>query len=207
VTTALATQNSRLPILFTPHGHRIHALVNSAHNPRCDRFKQSVLPRRDGRVAEGARLESVYTARYPGFESLSLRQSFLMLAWGVGLILGFRVHGVRLCKILAKALGPGGCSRLRSHSGTKEHWKPSRYPTRAFPSPASQFHLGFIAHGGRGAGKIIAVTRISIMSSFSLDHPLGRQRQCQPGHQPRDVRSLLKRRWLLEGTSANMIVQ
>ena len=29
--------------------------------------------RRDGRVAEGARLESVYTARYPGFESLSLR--------------------------------------------------------------------------------------------------------------------------------------
>jgi hypothetical protein len=25
-------------------------------------------------VAEGARLESVYTARYPGFESLSLRQ-------------------------------------------------------------------------------------------------------------------------------------
>jgi hypothetical protein len=30
--------------------------------------------RRDGRVAEGARLESVYTARYPGFESLSLRQ-------------------------------------------------------------------------------------------------------------------------------------
>ena len=33
--------------------------------------------RRDGRVAEGARLESVYTARYPGFESLSLRQTFL----------------------------------------------------------------------------------------------------------------------------------
>jgi hypothetical protein len=31
---------------------------------------------RDGRVAEGARLESVYTARYPGFESLSLRQNF-----------------------------------------------------------------------------------------------------------------------------------
>jgi hypothetical protein len=26
-------------------------------------------------VAEGARLESVYTARYPGFESLSLRQT------------------------------------------------------------------------------------------------------------------------------------
>ena len=26
-------------------------------------------------MAEGARLESVYTARYPGFESLSLRQS------------------------------------------------------------------------------------------------------------------------------------
>jgi hypothetical protein len=26
-------------------------------------------------VAEGARLESVYTARYPGFESLSLRHS------------------------------------------------------------------------------------------------------------------------------------
>jgi hypothetical protein len=31
--------------------------------------------RRDGRVAEGARLESVYTARYPGFESLSLRHT------------------------------------------------------------------------------------------------------------------------------------
>jgi hypothetical protein len=27
-------------------------------------------------VAEGARLESVYTARYPGFESLSLRHTF-----------------------------------------------------------------------------------------------------------------------------------
>ena len=36
--------------------------------------KESAIPRRDGRVAEGARLESVYTARYPGFESLSLRQ-------------------------------------------------------------------------------------------------------------------------------------
>ena len=35
--------------------------------------KRSAIPRRDGRVAEGARLESVYTARYPGFESLSLR--------------------------------------------------------------------------------------------------------------------------------------
>jgi hypothetical protein len=30
--------------------------------------------RRDGRVVEGARLESVYTATYQGFESLSLRQ-------------------------------------------------------------------------------------------------------------------------------------
>ena len=30
--------------------------------------------RRDGRVVEGARLESVYTATYRGFESLSLRQ-------------------------------------------------------------------------------------------------------------------------------------
>ncbi len=29
--------------------------------------------RRDGRVVEGARLESVYTATYRGFESLSLR--------------------------------------------------------------------------------------------------------------------------------------
>src|ERR1700692_1452150 len=29
--------------------------------------KRSAIPRRDGRVAEGARLESVYTARYPGF--------------------------------------------------------------------------------------------------------------------------------------------
>ena len=31
--------------------------------------------RTDGRVAEGARLESVYTARYPGFESLSVRHN------------------------------------------------------------------------------------------------------------------------------------
>jgi hypothetical protein len=36
--------------------------------------KRPAKVRRDGRVAEGARLESVYTARYPGFESLSLRQ-------------------------------------------------------------------------------------------------------------------------------------
>ena len=35
--------------------------------------------RRDGRVAEGARLESVYTARYPGFESLSLRHKLSAL--------------------------------------------------------------------------------------------------------------------------------
>src|SRR6185437_3871643 len=41
----------------------------------CDKFKRSVTDRRDGRVAEGARLESVYTARYPGFESLSLRHT------------------------------------------------------------------------------------------------------------------------------------
>jgi hypothetical protein len=31
-------------------------------------------PRRAGRVVEGARLESVYTATYRGFESLALRQ-------------------------------------------------------------------------------------------------------------------------------------
>jgi hypothetical protein len=31
--------------------------------------------RRDGRAVEGARLESVYTATYRGFESLSLRQT------------------------------------------------------------------------------------------------------------------------------------
>jgi hypothetical protein len=30
---------------------------------------------RDGRVVEGARLESVYTATYRGFEPLSLRQT------------------------------------------------------------------------------------------------------------------------------------
>ncbi|KTC65639.1 hypothetical protein Lade_0297 [Legionella adelaidensis] len=30
--------------------------------------------RRDGRAVEGARLESVYTETYRGFESLSLRQ-------------------------------------------------------------------------------------------------------------------------------------
>src|SRR5271155_3301398 len=43
----------------------------------CVRFKKAAKLRRDGRVAEGARLESVYTARYPGFESLSLRHLFL----------------------------------------------------------------------------------------------------------------------------------
>ena len=32
-------------------------------------------PRRAGRVVEGARLESVYTATYRGFESLALRQN------------------------------------------------------------------------------------------------------------------------------------
>jgi hypothetical protein len=32
------------------------------------------ISRRDGRVVEGARLESVYTATYRGFEPLSLRQ-------------------------------------------------------------------------------------------------------------------------------------
>gem|GEM_PF-4070414 len=36
----------------------------------------SLHPWRGGRVAEGARLESVYTATYRGFESLSLRQLF-----------------------------------------------------------------------------------------------------------------------------------
>ncbi len=35
---------------------------------------------RDGRVVEGARLESVYTATYRGFEPLSLRQLFGVLA-------------------------------------------------------------------------------------------------------------------------------
>ncbi len=35
--------------------------------------KQSKQYRRDGRVVEGARLESVYTATYRGFEPLSLR--------------------------------------------------------------------------------------------------------------------------------------
>ena len=32
-------------------------------------------PRRAGRVVEGARLESVYTATYRGFESLALRHT------------------------------------------------------------------------------------------------------------------------------------
>ena len=35
--------------------------------------KAQLLNRRDGRVVEGARLESVYTVTYRGFESLSLR--------------------------------------------------------------------------------------------------------------------------------------
>ena len=54
---------------------------NASHRPfsrltrpsGCVRFSKAAVMRRDGRVAEGARLESVYTARYPGFESLSLR--------------------------------------------------------------------------------------------------------------------------------------
>jgi hypothetical protein len=33
--------------------------------------------RRDGRVVEGARLESVYTATYRGFEPLSLRHQLI----------------------------------------------------------------------------------------------------------------------------------
>ncbi len=38
-------------------------------------FVVSTIPkRRDGRVVDGARLESVYTATYRGFESLFLRQ-------------------------------------------------------------------------------------------------------------------------------------
>jgi hypothetical protein len=38
--------------------------------------------RRDGRVVEGARLESVYTPKaYRGFESLSLRHLFLETAF------------------------------------------------------------------------------------------------------------------------------
>ena len=47
--------------------------------PRSDPFgmisaaKAQSLNRRDGRVVEGARLESVYTVTYRGFESLSLR--------------------------------------------------------------------------------------------------------------------------------------
>src|SRR5882757_6243565 len=43
--------------------------------PAYVRFNKAHPSRRDGRVAEGARLESVYTARYPGFESLSLRHN------------------------------------------------------------------------------------------------------------------------------------
>jgi hypothetical protein len=39
--------------------------------------------RRGGRVAEGARLESVYTATYRGFESLSLRQFLELLLKGI----------------------------------------------------------------------------------------------------------------------------
>ena len=46
----------------------------------CVRFEEAAIPRRDGRVAEGARLESVYTARYPGFESLSLRHTLSQVA-------------------------------------------------------------------------------------------------------------------------------
>ena len=36
-------------------------------------FEQFRFKWRDGRAVEGARLESVYTATYQGFESLSLR--------------------------------------------------------------------------------------------------------------------------------------
>ena len=36
------------------------------------------ISRRDGRVVEGARLESVYTATYRGFQPHSLRQSLTL---------------------------------------------------------------------------------------------------------------------------------
>ncbi len=38
-------------------------------------------------MAEGARLESVYTARYPGFESLSLRHTSSKAAYNGGFAL------------------------------------------------------------------------------------------------------------------------
>jgi hypothetical protein len=41
----------------------------------CSRRSISLASWRGGRAAEGARLESVYTATYRGFESLSLRQN------------------------------------------------------------------------------------------------------------------------------------
>jgi hypothetical protein len=67
--------------------------------PRRDVFsgdisRKLLLTRRDGRVAEGARLESVYTARYPGFESLSLRHSFRINYLQAWLHTGLQIIGI-----------------------------------------------------------------------------------------------------------------
>ena len=54
----------------------IASIVNLVYPYRFHIFKWN-RSRRDGRVVEGARLESVYTERYRGFEPLSLRHLYV----------------------------------------------------------------------------------------------------------------------------------
>ena len=64
-----ALQSAKPSSMFTPRRHRVtHYII------RCRPYG------RDGRVVEGARLESVYTSKgYRGFESLSLRHELCLI--------------------------------------------------------------------------------------------------------------------------------
>ncbi len=64
--------NKKLPWSLQPIANYI-ILVGYPQSSRNIEQWKSI--RRDGRVVDGARLESVYTATYRGFESLSLRQT------------------------------------------------------------------------------------------------------------------------------------
>ena len=56
-------------------------------------------------MAEGARLESVYTARYPGFESLSLRQPAIFVQTIFEKSEGQSSSGIILCAALLSTIG------------------------------------------------------------------------------------------------------
>ena len=64
----------RLPASYLPLIAKVHcAKIKYRLLYAASRYLRGVKCRRDGRVVEGARLESVYTATYRGFEPLSLR--------------------------------------------------------------------------------------------------------------------------------------